>query len=159
VAVVRVCPFRIDGSAKKGWWGYLQRQDAEGLVLRAPLQHPADLGYVTFAPEDTMVERYWFRRWYNIFSLYDAGGGLKGWYANLCTPIHFDGESLQYTDLELDLWVWPNRSYLVLDESEFRSLVVPRLSAEALDQVHAAFQELLADVQGPGRLFREPPGL
>lgn len=152
--VVWVRPFRIDGSARKSWWGWLVSRDAEGLVLRAPVQHPAELDYVTFAPEDTMVERYWFHRWYNVFALYDSAGALKGWYANLCTPIRFDGKELVYTDLELDLWVWPDRRYLVLDESEFQAFVAPRLSPEARTQVRAALDELLADLRGPAIRFR-----
>ncbi len=153
--VIWVRPFRIDGNAKKGWWGHLVFQDAEGLMLRALVQHPAELGYVTFSPEDTMVERYWFGRWYNVFALYDAAGKLKGWYANLCSPIRFDGKELVYTDLELDLWVWPDRRYLLLDEAEFRTAVLPRLSAEDIGRVHAALDELLADVRGHGPLFQD----
>ncbi|MGC8873534.1 MAG: DUF402 domain-containing protein, partial [Chloroflexia bacterium] len=69
--------------------------------------------------------------------------------------VRFDGKEIVYTDLELDLWVWPDRRYLLLDEKEFQEMVVPRLSLEARRQVCAALDELLGDLRGPGRLFQE----
>ncbi len=155
--VIWVRPRGSSGRPKKGWWGRPVYRSPEMLILRAPLQHPADLGYVVFAPEDTFLERYWFGRWYNIFSLYGPDGRLKGWYANICTPISFDGRTVRYTDLELDLWVWPEgREYLVLDEDEFAEEVVRAMPPAVVEQARSAQAELLADLAGGRRLFQEP---
>jgi len=129
------------------------------LLLRAPMQHPADLGYVVFAPEDTLAERYWFGRWYNILTLYGPDGRLKGWYANVCTPIAFDGQTIGYTDLDLDLWVRPDRGYLVLDEEEFQARVVSSQPSEVVAQARAALATLLADLEAGGPLFQDPLSL
>ncbi|MGB9722817.1 MAG: DUF402 domain-containing protein [Chloroflexia bacterium] len=153
--IVQVRPRRASGEPKRGWWAVLVARSREMLLLRAPLQHPADLGYVVFALGDTMLERYWFGRWYNIFSLYGPDGRLKGWYANICTPISFDGRTIRYTDLELDLWVWPEGRYLVLDEEEFEACVVRHMPPAVVQKARSALDELLSDLTAGGRLFRE----
>jgi hypothetical protein len=153
--IVQVRPRAASGRPKRGWWAVLVARNEEMLLLRAPMQHPADLGYVLFAPEDTVWERYWFGRWYNIFSIYGPDGRLKGWYANICTPISFDGRAVRYTDLELDLWVWPEGRYLVLDEEEFEAWVVGNMPPEVERKARAALDELLADLAAGRRLFRE----
>jgi protein associated with RNAse G/E len=154
--VVRVRPRWADDRPKPGWEAVLLYRSPEMLVLRGTLEHTAGRSYVTFAPGDTLLERYWPRRWYNIFSLYDRAGLFKGWYANICTPIAFDGQTIRYTDLDLDLWVWPDRHFLVLYEDEFSRRVEREMPPAIVDRARAGLAELLNDLAGEGPLFREP---
>jgi len=151
--IIWVRPRYVDGRPKQGWWATLVHRTEELLVLRAPLQHPAELDYARFDLGDTLVERYWFDRWYNILAVYDPAGRHKGWYANICTPISFDGQTIRYTDLDLDLWVWPDRRFRILDEDEFAARVESSMPAAIVAKARAGLEELLLDLAGGGPLF------
>jgi protein associated with RNAse G/E len=66
---------------------------------------------------------YWSDRWFNVIRLETPGEGLSGYYCNVATPLHFDGATVHYVDLQLDVRVFAHGSgaleYRVLDEDEF----------------------------------------
>lgn len=78
---------------------------------------------ITLRKNDRFIERYYADRWYNIFQIHDREDDqLKAWYCNVTTPAQISREKITYVDLALDLLVYPNGKYLVLDEDEFRNL-------------------------------------
>ena len=84
-----------------------------------------DLGYVVFAPGDHFLEHYYTERWYNIFEVRSAEGILKGWYCNITRPALIEGDVVTSEDLELDLFVAPDRRHLLrLDTEEFAALAL-----------------------------------
>ena len=153
--LVQVRPRWADDQPKPGWNGTLIHRSPELLVLRAGVAHPGAYGFVTLDPGDVFIERYWFHRWFNIFTIYDGEGRFKGWYANISTPITFDGETIRYTDLDLDLWVWPDRRFIVLDEDEFARRVEAEMPPSVVAQARAGLADLLNDLAAEGELFRE----
>ncbi len=64
-------------------------------------------------------EFYWLNCWYNIFQFYEPDGGLRNFYCNINLPPKFENNVLDYTDLDIDLLVWNDFSYRVLDLDEF----------------------------------------
>jgi len=99
--------------------------DVAGLVLRVG---------------DSFHETFYFRRWYNIFEIYDGGTKrIKGWYCNVGYPAEMDGDVVSYRDLALDLLVFPDGKQIVLDEDEFEDLPIPlKVKKDAI----AALREL-----------------
>jgi uncharacterized protein len=83
---------------------------------------------------DCFIETYYSKRWYNIFEIYDVDSGLlKGWYCNIAQPAVFELDGIWFIDMELDLLVYPDRTWLVLDEDEFNTAHMPdELRREAL---------------------------
>jgi len=74
---------------------------------------------------DRFVEFYYSDRWYNIFTIHDKDDGqIKGWYCNISMPAVFGDGVVSYIDLALDLWVSTNGRQTVLDEDEFRNLML-----------------------------------
>jgi hypothetical protein len=69
------------------------------------------LGYVV-RPGDHFYEHYYSERWYNIFEVRSAEGVLKGWYCNITRPARFEAKLVTSEDLELDLFVAPDRQQL-----------------------------------------------
>ena len=65
------------------------------------------------------TEYYWLDRWYNVFRFCEADKTLKSFYCNIGVPPSFDGEVLQYIDLDIDVLVQPDFSYQVLDLEDF----------------------------------------
>jgi protein associated with RNAse G/E len=124
--------------------GELVRAETDHLLIHARWERPRlDLGYVVFDPGDHFYEHYYTERWYNIFEVRGAAGALKGWYCNATRPVQVAGDVVTSEDLELDLFVSPDRRTILrldLDEFEARGLDVsdPPAHAAAL----AALDEL-----------------
>jgi predicted RNA-binding protein associated with RNAse of E/G family len=124
--------------------GQLVQAEADHLLIHARWEFPRrDLGYVVFEPGDHFYEHYYTERWYNICEVHDAVGALKGWYCNVTRPAQLAGDAITSEDLELDLFVPPDRRNILrldLDEFEARGLAVsdPPAHMAAL----AAFEEL-----------------
>jgi protein associated with RNAse G/E len=119
------------------------------LLVHARWERAAmDLGYVVFAPGDHFFEHYYTERWYNIFEVQSDAGDLKGWYCNITRPAVFDGEVVTSEDLELDLFVAPDRKQLLrLDLEEFAALALDVREPAA----YAAAMEALQELEGMAR--------
>jgi protein associated with RNAse G/E len=90
---------------------------------------------------DRFVETYFDDRWYNVFAIFDRDDGtFKGWYCNLSRPARFTESQVEWVDLALDLWVWPDGRRLVLDQDEFDALV---LEPSERRQVEQSLSELV----------------
>ena len=124
------------------------RQDSASLVLEAPWQTDRlELPYLTIEPGDRFVEFYYTNRWYNIFEIHGAADDrLKGWYCNVVRPIVFADGVLSWTDLALDLFVYPDGRILSLDEDEFSALNLQSNDPVAWQHSRAAVDELKAMV-------------
>jgi predicted RNA-binding protein associated with RNAse of E/G family len=124
--------------------GVLVAQEPGYLLVHARWERKAmDLGYVVFAPGDHFFEHYYTGRWYNIFEVRSAEGALKGWYCNVTRPALVDGDLVTSEDLELDLFVAPDRQRLLrLDREEFEALGLDVTEPEAYAAALRALSEL-----------------
>ncbi len=139
---VRVQKLTYDGKPGYAYTAELLEAD-DRIVVRAPFQSPqgrpvflAEVG-VTLEAGDSWVEYYYRDRWYNIMKIFDSAGRLKGYYCNICLPAEFDGQQLTWRDLTLDVFIFPNGSYKVLDEADFEAsdLYPPEIKARAREAV------------------------
>jgi protein associated with RNAse G/E len=55
--------------------------------------------------------------WFNIIGMLKKDGVY--FYCNLSSPYLYDGEAIKYIDYDLDVKVFPDGSYIVLDEKEY----------------------------------------
>jgi len=124
--------------------GAILLEEPEHILVHARWERRAmDLGYVVFAPGDHFFEHYYSARWYNIFEVRSAEGVLKGWYCNITRPACFKGDVVTSEDLELDLFVTPDRQHLLrLDLDEFAALELDVLEPGAYDAAIQALHEL-----------------
>lgn len=134
--------------------GELLRAEPGRVLIRARWDRPAlDLGYVRFVPGDSLHEYFYTERWFTIFELRGAAGALKGWYCNVARPALLAGDLLTSEDLELDLFVSPDRARLLrldLDEFEARGL------AERDPAAHAAALAALDELEQMARAGDDP---
>ena len=154
---LRVLKRRYDGSTVFAWTGRVLEQTDE-YVLLAGLFNAGhrDLGYVVLERGDLFLEWYYFGRWYNIFQIYGSAGQLKGWYCNVGMPPVLEDGELGYVDLALDVFVYPDGRYLVLDEDEFADLKRGTLRPEDAARAERGLAELLALIAAdrlPSRLY------
>ena len=101
--------------------GELLLEEPEHTLIHARWEHSAlDLGYMVFEPGDHFYEHYYTKRWFNIFEIRSETGILKGWYCNITRPATIEHDVITSEDLELDLYVSPDRVHLLrLDQEEF----------------------------------------
>jgi hypothetical protein len=109
---------------------------------------------VTFRKGDLMLESYYTNRWYNLFEVHEGlSDQVKCWYINLSYPALFSADSIIWQDIALDLVVYPNGEYRLLDEDEFDDLrLEPEVKRRCLDTV----REILTNpgLIKPGLVFQ-----
>jgi protein associated with RNAse G/E len=76
-----------------------------------------------FRPGDVTAEFFWRDRWWNVIAGYDAASGaLRGYYCNVAKTPRWQiapEPVIAYTDLDLDLVVFPDGRVELHDEDEF----------------------------------------
>lgn len=104
--------------------GSLIERGDQYVCLRAYFdRQDADLGFVTFKRGDLFIEWFFSDRWYNIFQVHDGDSdSIKGWYCNITRPAVITADTVSADDLELDVWIMPNGTVMLLDETEFADL-------------------------------------
>jgi protein associated with RNAse G/E len=122
-------------------------QDRDGFVLtQTPNGTPVETHRGPWISPFETHGHYWSDRWYNIIRL-DNEQGLNGFYCNIATPARFDGETLRYADLQLDVRAFYEDGrlrYEVWDEDEFEEARVRLNYDDALVRdARAAVDELV----------------
>jgi predicted RNA-binding protein associated with RNAse of E/G family len=142
--------------------GVLRAVTSRRLVIESPIvvSHPiweagkiiADNGYLAI----------WFvyrNKWYDVGKFFDRARKCVGYYCDIIKPIEElqrgSSRTAMITDLFLDLWIWPNDRYAVLDRDEFRDglrrgHISKPLASEAQRQLDLLVKKL--------KLKRFPPG-
>ena len=143
--VVRVLTY--DGRERRRWAAQVVKQFGPLIVLNAvfdeEIQHDL-LG--TIALGTVSKEYYWLDRWYNIFRFNDR------FYCNVTQPPSFDGATLTYVDLDIDVLVESDFSYQVLDLEDFENYSYP---ADVKQKARQALAELINLVEARSFPFDE----
>lgn len=102
--------------------------DELGLIARGTVSH----------------EYYWLDRWYNIFAFYHPDGQFRNFYCNINMPPIFAENVLDYVDLDIDVIVWPDFRFRIVDEKEYeRNAVNFRYPDEVRQGAYAALIDVL----------------
>lgn len=147
------------GNLKVHYEGRLVSRDVQSrcIVAEAEWISPtARLGYVTLNAGDLFIETFYENRWYNIFQIQSPQGQLKGWYANISRPARIVPEAneveIEWDDLALDVWMWPNGKMQTMDEHEFDD-IKPELTADELVQSLAAVDKVRMELKRRWRSY------
>ena len=140
--------------------GELARDEPGHLLIHARWERAKlDLGYVVFEPGDHFLEHYYTEHWFNIFEIRSVAGQLKGWYCNVGAPALVADGQLTFLDFALDVFAYPDRRFVVLDEDEFEQLARTTyrpIEVEAATRALAELTDLAASGRLPGRPFGGP---
>jgi uncharacterized protein len=120
--MITVRAYKLDGSEHRSWEAKLLRQKDSLVVLDAEFNEEINHDLLgTIVPGTRSIEYYWLDRWYNIFRFASPGGKLRNFYCNVNVPPKFDGLTLSYVDLDIDILVEPDFSYRIVDQQEFQT--------------------------------------
>ena len=115
---VRACKY--DGSEHRRWLATVVKQEASLLVLDASFSEEISHEFLgTIVSGTRSIEYYWLDRWYNVFRFSQPNGELRIYYCNVNIPPKFDGQTLSYVDLDIDILVEPDLTYRVVDLKDF----------------------------------------
>jgi protein associated with RNAse G/E len=117
---IEVRVYKYDGLLHRTWPAELLRQEGSLIVLDAKFADEVTHDLLgTIASGTLSLEYYWLDRWYDVFRFVEPDGTLRNYYCNVNVPPTFDGETLSYVDLDLDILVEPDLSYRILDVEDF----------------------------------------
>ncbi len=96
---------------------------------------------------------YFFKdKWYNIIAQMKKDGIY--YYCNIATPYIIEENTIKYIDYDLDLRIFPNGSYKILDELEYEYHKKRMKYSDSLDKViHAGLEELIKDYKSASIMF------
>ena len=111
---------KYDQNIRRSWKGGLIREKDRLFVVigkfDSDIEH-SDLGLIRQGT--VSFEHFWLDRWYNIFRFHEPDGSLRNYYCNLAMPATLTNDILDYVDLDIDVVVWPDGKYEVLDRDDF----------------------------------------
>lgn len=111
---------KYDGSLHRSWNCELVSFDGEKLELKGSFAETVEHSQLGILAAGTVLHEYfWLSRWYNVFRFENLAGGLQCHYLNITQPPTFDGSTLEFVDLDIDIVAWPDGRIEVLDEDEF----------------------------------------
>lgn len=151
--IVTINSRKFDQQIVRSWTAILLENTGDGLVFEGvfdrDVEH-AELGSIRTGTISR--EYYWLDRWYNVFRFHDPDGAFRNYYCNINMPPIFDGTSLDYVDLDIDVVVWPGHRYEVLDIDEFEENArLFRYPAEIHENARGSLNVLI-DLIETGRL-------
>lgn len=123
--------------------------------------------YMVFGNERTLVTEaqgntwrtkepaimYFFKdRWYNIIVQLKKDGIT--YYCNIATPYIIEDGTIKYIDYDLDLRIFPNGSFKILDRQEYKYHKKKMNYSDELDvAIRSALSELITDYQNGVSMF------
>lgn len=123
--------------------------------------------YMVFGNERTLVTEaqgniwrtkepaimYFFKdRWYNIIVQLKKTGVT--YYCNIATPYIIEDGTIKYIDYDLDLRIFPNGSFKILDRQEYKYHKKKMNYSDELDiAIRSALSELITNYQSGAPMF------
>lgn len=84
---------------------------------------------------------------FSIMEFHATTGELLGYYIDISTPVRKEKGEYYLDDLILDLWIYPDLAYRVLDEGEWQQAVQHGfVSEEIQSRVEATLQQVIEEI-------------
>lgn len=140
---------KYDFNIRRSWKCRLVERNDPLLIFigefEEKIQHP-DLGIIS--PGTISYEYYWLDRWYNVFRFHEPDGSLRNYYCNINMPPKFANAVMDYVDLDIDVLVWPDFRYEILDEADFEENATHFAYSEELrSKVRETLDELIGLIE------------
>ena len=87
----------------------------------------------TWRTKEPAVLYFFYKQWYNIIGQYKKNGIY--YYCNMASPIIIEEDTIKYIDYDLDLRVFPDGSFKVLDRGEYKYHKSIMNYPEAIDRI------------------------
>jgi uncharacterized protein len=115
---IQIHSYKHNGSIHRIWEETTVLRSSENFIIGGN-----DRTTVTEADGRTWITRepaicyFHAKYWFNIIGMIRTDGVY--YYCNISSPFVFDDEALKYIDYDLDVKVFPDMTYIILDEDEY----------------------------------------
>ena len=130
--------YRRPPHSARAFAGLLRNATANMLMIqsRISVEEPRRILGKIIADKGYLAIWFIFKgKWFDIGKFYDRSNNWLGYYCDIVKPVTslLQGRRTSViTDLFLDLWIYPDNSYYVLDRDEFDEAIRTRLISRRL---------------------------
>ena len=115
---VYIQSFKHDGSLHRTWaTGYVIEANERRIVAVTDRTLVSEADGRKWVTREPAVCFYYPDRWYNVICMIRKGG--VHYYCNIASPSLVDEEAIKNIDYDLDVKIFPNGKFIVLDEDEY----------------------------------------
>ncbi len=156
-SLVTINSRKFNGKIHRSWKAKLLSNENSLMVFVGEFEKEVNHNHLGVIGRGTIShEFYWTDCWYNIFRFHEPDGGLRNFYCNVNLPPKFENNVLDYVDLDIDLLVWKDFSYQILDMDEFEQNAARFLYPNELRQkALSSLDELISLVENKSFPFDE----
>lgn len=143
--IVTINSRKYDGKIHRTWKARLLSQGDEVITLVGEFEKEVNHPFIGVIRRGTVsYEFYWEKLWFNVFRFHEPEGDLRNFYCNINLPPKFENGILDYVDLDIDVLIWKDYSYQILDLDEFEKNAERfEYSPELRKKTDEALRELL----------------
>ncbi len=110
--------YKHDGSIHRAWKNATVLKDSgEMLVLANKRTEVYESDGRTWYTREPAIIYFFKEKWFNVIGMFKEEGIF--YYCNMSSPYIVDDKVIKYIDYDLDLKVFPDMSYKILDREEF----------------------------------------
>jgi len=147
--------FKHDGSLHRTWAkGFVVEKDDKRVVLinnQTTITEAEGRRWMTREPA---VCFFYFDRWYNVIAMIRVTGVY--YYCNFASPSIIDEEALKNIDYDLDIKVFPDKSFKILDENEYNyHKLKMKYPPEVMDILDKTKELLIQDIKEGNSPFND----
>ena len=140
---VYVQSYKHNGSLHRTWcMGFVLDADDEKIVAVTDRAWVIEADGRRWITREPAVCFYYTHKWFNVISMIRHGGIY--YYCNLASPSIYDGEAVRNVDQDLDVKLYPDDSYQILDGTEYadhaRAMTFPE---KVMEIVVAQLEQIL----------------
>ncbi|MBK9165645.1 MAG: DUF402 domain-containing protein [Acidobacteria bacterium] len=122
-STIEVVSLEWDRNVRRRWLCELIKAENVLIELKGEFDRDVEHPSLGLIEKGTVsAEYFWLDRPYNIFAFTRPDGNFRNWYCNVSLLPQFEGSTLSFVDLELDVLIWPGQAPLVLDRDDLEVL-------------------------------------
>ena len=146
---VYIQSYKHDGSLHRTWCrGFVLEADEDHIVAVTNRAWVIEADGRKWLTREPAVCFFYTKKWYNVISMIRHSGIY--YYCNLASPSVYDGEAIKNIDYDLDVKLYPDGGYQVLDENEYAEHAKTMQYPQEVKQIVEKQLELLIEDMNKG---------
>lgn len=115
---IEIQSYKHDGHIHRVWESNIVLKGTETVVIGANDKAPViESDGKMWTTREPAISYFHANHWFNIIGMLRRDG--IHYYCNISSPFTYDEEALKYIDYDLDVKVFPDMTYKLLDEDEY----------------------------------------
>lgn len=141
--ILTVQTLHADGQCFRSWTSRIEQVTEAGLIMLSVPGHDVEDVKGNWVLRNYIRSYFWFDRPYNVLEVYEPDGTFIELYMNVASPPTLEGDTLTWTDHELDVSKLPGQPARIVDQDEFADAAIRyRYSPEFQAHCHVISEEL-----------------